>query len=117
MVSRIGLGTLHLGDKIGGLSDAKAINEWINAGVASGITLFDTADVSQSLEWVDIIYRLIALIYKLFVGLSSEGRDCGRFSKTVGSSVAIDSWTSREDQDRSEDGNLVSKFESDVFCD
>jgi predicted oxidoreductase len=46
-VSRIGLGTLHIGDKIGGISDPKKINEWINNGVDLGITLFDTADVSS----------------------------------------------------------------------
>ena len=45
-VSRIGLGTLHLGDKIGGLSDAIQINKWVKTGLDLGITLFDTADVS-----------------------------------------------------------------------
>lgn len=44
-VSAVGLGTLHLGDKIGGLSNAAKINQWILAAVAEGITLFDTADV------------------------------------------------------------------------
>jgi hypothetical protein len=44
-VSRIGLGTLHLGDSISGISDPVKINEWINTGVSVGITLFDTADV------------------------------------------------------------------------
>lgn len=32
-VSRIGLGTLHLGDKIGGLSDPAKINEWLTTGM------------------------------------------------------------------------------------
>jgi predicted oxidoreductase len=44
-VSALGMGTLHLGDKIGGLSDATKINAWITAAVDLGITLFDTADV------------------------------------------------------------------------
>jgi aryl-alcohol dehydrogenase-like predicted oxidoreductase len=44
-VSRIGLGTLHLGDKIGGTSDPKEINAWLQNGLAQGITLVDTADV------------------------------------------------------------------------
>eukprot|EP01006_Ploeotia_vitrea_P000898 TRINITY_DN103859_c0_g1_i1.p1 TRINITY_DN103859_c0_g1~~TRINITY_DN103859_c0_g1_i1.p1 ORF type:complete len:361 (+),score=18.55 TRINITY_DN103859_c0_g1_i1:22-1104(+) len=44
-VSRIGLGTLHLGDKISGISDPQKINEWIQNGLAQGITLIDTADV------------------------------------------------------------------------
>ena len=42
-VSRIGLGTLHLGDKISGLSDPQKINEWLQNGLAQGITLIDTA--------------------------------------------------------------------------
>lgn len=45
-VSRIGLGTLHLGDKISGLLTAPQVNKWIQNGLALGITLFDTADVS-----------------------------------------------------------------------
>lgn len=45
MVSRIGLGTLHLGDKIGGLPDPVRINEWVRAGVDLGINLLDCADV------------------------------------------------------------------------
>mmetsp|Transcript_21305 Transcript_21305/g.36066 ORF Transcript_21305/g.36066 Transcript_21305/m.36066 type:complete len:388 (+) Transcript_21305:81-1244(+) len=45
MVSRIGLGTLHLGDSISGLTNASAINEWILAAVDLGVTLFDLADV------------------------------------------------------------------------
>jgi predicted oxidoreductase len=44
-VSRIGLGTLHLGDKIGGLPNAVKIRDWIQSAVDLGITLFDTADV------------------------------------------------------------------------
>jgi len=44
-VSAIGLGTLHLGDKIGGLKDPAKINEWISAAVDLGINLIDTADV------------------------------------------------------------------------
>lgn len=47
-VSRFGLGTLHLGDKIGGLSDPNKINEWVRTAFGLGITLFDTADVSSS---------------------------------------------------------------------
>ena len=45
MVSRIGLGTLHIGDKISGISDVNQINNWINSAVQLGITLFDLADV------------------------------------------------------------------------
>jgi predicted oxidoreductase len=45
MVSALGMGTLHLGDRIGGLSDPAKINTWISAAVDLGITLFDTADV------------------------------------------------------------------------
>lgn len=44
-VSRIGLGTLHLGDAIGGLSDPVKINELMVAAVEQGITLIDCADV------------------------------------------------------------------------
>lgn len=44
-VSRIGMGALHLGDKISGLTSASKINTWIKAAVAAGITLFDLADV------------------------------------------------------------------------
>jgi len=44
-VSRIGLGTLHLGDKISGLTDPVKINEWLQNGLDQGITLIDTADV------------------------------------------------------------------------
>mmetsp|Transcript_126040 Transcript_126040/g.247090 ORF Transcript_126040/g.247090 Transcript_126040/m.247090 type:complete len:351 (+) Transcript_126040:52-1104(+) len=44
-VSRMGLGGLHLGDSISGLTNATQINAWIQAGVAQGITLFDLADV------------------------------------------------------------------------
>lgn len=45
MVSQIGLGTLHLGDKIGGISDAASVNAWLLNGLKQGITLYDTADV------------------------------------------------------------------------
>ena len=45
MVSRLGLGCLHLGDKIGGIFDAQEVNAWILNAVDQGITLFDTADV------------------------------------------------------------------------
>jgi predicted oxidoreductase len=46
IVSRVGMGTLHLGDKISGLTDIKAINEWILYAVDElGITLFDLANV------------------------------------------------------------------------
>jgi predicted oxidoreductase len=58
-VSRIGLGTLHLGDKIGGLSNPVKINEWINTGVDAGITLFDTADVSVSFRNFSPLFFLI----------------------------------------------------------
>ena len=45
-VSRVGLGTLHLGDKCTGITDAKEVNEWILYAVDDlGITLFDLADV------------------------------------------------------------------------
>jgi aryl-alcohol dehydrogenase-like predicted oxidoreductase len=45
MVSRIGLGTLHLGDRVGGISDAASVNAWISNGLEQGITLYDTSDV------------------------------------------------------------------------
>eukprot|EP00603_Paraphysomonas_imperforata_P001063 CAMPEP_0114429180 /NCGR_PEP_ID=MMETSP0103-20121206/9336_1 /TAXON_ID=37642 ORGANISM="Paraphysomonas imperforata, Strain PA2" /NCGR_SAMPLE_ID=MMETSP0103 /ASSEMBLY_ACC=CAM_ASM_000201 /LENGTH=312 /DNA_ID=CAMNT_0001598475 /DNA_START=156 /DNA_END=1094 /DNA_ORIENTATION=- len=41
----MGMGTLHLGDKISGISDPKKINAWIQEAVSLGITLFDLADV------------------------------------------------------------------------
>lgn len=44
-VSRIGLGTLHIGDLIGGLFDPLSINKWIRNGLSNGITLLDCADV------------------------------------------------------------------------
>ena len=37
------MGTLHLGDKISGISDPHEINAWIQEAVALGITLFDLA--------------------------------------------------------------------------
>lgn len=45
VVSRVGMGALHLGDRISGLSDAAQVNAWINDAYAKGITLFDLADV------------------------------------------------------------------------
>lgn len=39
----MGMGTLHLGDKISGLTDPKEINAWIQEAVSLGITLFDLA--------------------------------------------------------------------------
>lgn len=44
-VSRIGMGALHLGDSISGLTNASQINSWIREAVSLGITLFDLADV------------------------------------------------------------------------
>ena len=45
-VSRVGLGTLHLGDKCTGITDAKQVNEWITYALEElGITLFDLSDV------------------------------------------------------------------------
>lgn len=44
-VSRMGMGTLHLGDRISGISDPQEINAWIQEAVSHGITLFDMADV------------------------------------------------------------------------
>jgi len=44
-VSRMGMGTLHLGDRISGMSNASEINVWIQHAVSTGITLFDLADV------------------------------------------------------------------------
>ena len=44
-VSRVGMGALHLGDRISGLSNATKINSWIQHAVSHGITLFDLADV------------------------------------------------------------------------
>jgi len=43
MVSRVGLGTLHLGDDISGISDPVEINRWILNGLNLGINLFDLA--------------------------------------------------------------------------
>jgi len=39
------MGTLHLGDSISGISDAKTINSWIQKAVSLGITMFDMSDV------------------------------------------------------------------------
>lgn len=44
-VSRVGMGTLHLGDKISGISDPQEINAWIQQALSLGIDLFDLADV------------------------------------------------------------------------
>jgi predicted oxidoreductase len=44
-VSRIGMGTLHLGDSIEGLTDVNEIKTWIEDAYSLGITLFDLADV------------------------------------------------------------------------
>jgi predicted oxidoreductase len=44
-VSRIGMGTLHLGDSIEGLTDVNDIKAWIEEAYSLGITLFDLADV------------------------------------------------------------------------
>ena len=44
-VSRIGMGTLHLGDDISGITTAEEVNAWILNAHAQGITLFDLADV------------------------------------------------------------------------
>ena len=44
-VSRIGLGTLHLADKIGGVQTSIQVNEWVRNAVSNGINLFDCADV------------------------------------------------------------------------
>lgn len=45
VVSRVGMGTLHLGDSISGISDVSKINSWILNAYNNGITLFDLADV------------------------------------------------------------------------
>lgn len=45
LVSRIGLGTLHLGDSVSGISKVEDINSWISSAVNIGINLFDLADV------------------------------------------------------------------------
>lgn len=39
----MGMGTLHLGDKISGISNAEEVNAWIQEAVSLGITLFDLA--------------------------------------------------------------------------
>jgi predicted oxidoreductase len=44
-VSRMGMGALHLGDSISGLTNATQINAWMQSAIANGITLFDLADV------------------------------------------------------------------------
>merc|ERR1711998_563967 len=43
MVSKVGMGVLHLNNTVG-ISDPKEINSWINAAVDMGITLFDCSD-------------------------------------------------------------------------
>lgn len=44
-VSRLGMGTLHLGDSISGLKEPADINAWIQEALSYGINLFDLADV------------------------------------------------------------------------
>lgn len=44
-VSRVGIGALHLGDRISGISDPREINNWLQNSLAQGITLLDTSDV------------------------------------------------------------------------
>lgn len=48
-VSRVGMGTLHLGDSISGISNPTVINAWIRKAVSLGINLFDLADVSREI--------------------------------------------------------------------
>jgi predicted oxidoreductase len=45
VVSRVGMGTLHLGDSISGLSTVDQVKSWIEESYAAGVTLFDLADV------------------------------------------------------------------------
>lgn len=45
LVSRIGMGALHLGDSISGLSTVDDVQAWIEKAYSLGITLFDLADV------------------------------------------------------------------------
>jgi hypothetical protein len=44
-VSRMGMGTLHLGDSISGIKSPQEINAWIQKALSFGINLFDLADV------------------------------------------------------------------------
>lgn len=44
-VSRIGLGALHLGNSISGITTNTSVNLWIKKGLSLGITLYDLADV------------------------------------------------------------------------
>ena len=78
MVSRIGLGTLHLGDKLNGISDPTKVKDWIQNGVNNGITLFDTADVSISTKK----FNSFTFLPKP-VGLSSKGWKCRRCCKVI----------------------------------
>jgi aryl-alcohol dehydrogenase-like predicted oxidoreductase len=44
-VSAIGMGTLHIGNAVNGLTDATAVNNWIRTAVGEGITLFDLSSI------------------------------------------------------------------------
>lgn len=44
-VSQMGMGALHLGDSISGLTDARLVNNWIKKALSVGINLFDLSDV------------------------------------------------------------------------
>ena len=45
MVSAIGMGTLHIGNAVNGITDATAVNNWIRTAVGEGITFFDLASI------------------------------------------------------------------------
>jgi predicted oxidoreductase len=85
-VSRIGLGTLHLGDKIGGLSNPVKINEWINTGVDAGITLFDTADVSIHPEFCTAFFLISIVSFQVY---PVKGGTAGDSAKLFGQALKL----------------------------
>ena len=50
-VSRVGMGTLHVGQMHGDMTNVTKINLWIRSALAQGITLFDLADIYPCKTW------------------------------------------------------------------
>ena len=65
VVSRMGMGTLHLGDKISGISDPQEINAWIHEALSLGITLFDMA-VSDEMMWLIQFFLTTISYFRMF---------------------------------------------------